>query len=86
MIPLRGSSHGVCQPEHALWGLEQRPNNDNKRDEAADADMLALPDIKADKHMQVEQQQEQPLTDIQRLLNETLSLYFSKEPQWLKKN
>ena len=49
MIPLRGSSHGLCQPEHALWGLEQRQNNNNNAtDEAADADMSALPDIGAD--------------------------------------
>lgn len=48
MIPLGGSSHGLCQPEHALWGLELRHNNSNTTGEAADADMPTLPNIKAD--------------------------------------
>lgn len=49
MIPLGGSSHGLCQPEHALWGLELRQNNNNNAtDEAADADMSAPPNIWAD--------------------------------------
>lgn len=48
MIPLRGSSHGRCQPEHALWGLEQRHNNNTTTGETADADMQTLADQWAD--------------------------------------
>lgn len=47
VIPLRSSSHGLCQPEHALWGLEPRHHNKNTTVEAADADMPLLPDTEA---------------------------------------